>query len=240
MNLIKFLKDLMALKRRIANFINPKEDLSVYAKKRSKTYLTANDTLKIEGIVKTKVEEINCNAKEIFAKYIDNPEEMFKFIESKGTKVIRAAHIQNALILLGENEGFLMPFSGLKALLVCILINMFSENKIKVALKTPELFVIQDGQPNVYFLAHQFHHWLAYINGLPGYEEKTVASFKNIWEPDFCSSEINKMSVSDILCLKEAIARDLEAIKFVKEVSREIIGSKESARRLKQGESLNL
>ena len=102
------------------------------------------------------------------------------------------------------------------------------------------MFIAKKGTINIYNLAHQFYHWVAYIKGLPGYEEETIASFKNIWSIDFDAQKAPLMNVDEILALKEAISRDIEAISFVKELSREYYGSKASLDKLKQGGILNI
>ncbi len=46
--------------------------------------------------------------------------------------------------------------------------------------------------------------------------------------------------MEEILSLKDAIARDLEAIKFVKEMAREFVGQKQSLQKIKEGKSTNI
>lgn len=208
--------------------------------KKSGTYFTTNETLSIRSLDKQKAENVSITAKKVLKNFINNPEGILKFIESKGTKVIRAKHIEKVLILLGDEEGFICPKKGGRALFFSIMINILSSSKIGIGFKTPAMFVMSTGEINIYYLAHQFHHWVAYAKGLPGYEEETIDNFKNLWNPEFGSNDVSKMSIDEILSLKDAIARDVEAIKFVKEISRELIGTRNSIKRLKNGESLNL
>jgi len=82
--------------------------------------------------------------------------------------------------------------------------------------------------------------WLSYINELPGFDENTRKNFKNVWDSNADSMEISSLSIEEILSLKDAIARDLEAIKFVKEMAREFVGQKNSLDKIRQGKSVNL
>lgn len=129
---------------------------------------------------------------------------------------------------------------GLRALFLSSMINLLSSDKVKTGFKTEGMFVMRNETLNVYFLAHQFHHWMSYTQGLPGYDSETSDIFKCLWSPEFSSNDIDTMSIEQIFSLKEAIARDLEAIEFVKNMCREVVGAKKSVNKLINGESLNL
>lgn len=208
--------------------------------KKGIAFLQSSEKLQLNGQEKLKIEKTNFDAKKILKKYLKNPEELLNFVEKKGTAVIKAPHIEKVLHLLGHDEGFIYPMKGTKALFLSLAINLFAPGKIKISKKTPIMFVVRNGPINIYSLAHQFYHWVAYVKGLPGYEEETITSFKNIWSPNFDAEKAPMMNVDEILALKEAIARDIEAINFVKELSREYFGSKSSLDKLKRGESLNI
>ena len=154
--------------------------------------------------------------------------------------VIKARHIDLILLAVGETEGFIAPIRGFKALYLIFMINLLSKTKLKYSFETKPMFVMDSLPKHFYLLAHQVHHWMAYSKGLPGYEETTTDNFKNIWSPNFGEKDIEKMSVDEILALKDAITRDIEAINFVKEISQELICSKRSLNKLKAGKSINI
>jgi hypothetical protein len=208
--------------------------------KKAIAFLKSSEKLQLNGQEKLKIEKTNFDAKKILKKYIKNPEELLKFVENKGTVIIQAHHIEKILRLLGYEEGFIYPMKGNKALILSLVLNLFAPGKIKIAKKTPIMFITRKGNINIYNLAHQFYHWVAYVKGLPGYEEETITNFKNIWSSNFDAEKAPLMNVDEILALKEAISRDIEAINFVKELSREYYGSKASLNKLKLGESLNI
>ncbi|OGI30173.1 MAG: hypothetical protein A2287_07565 [Candidatus Melainabacteria bacterium RIFOXYA12_FULL_32_12] len=225
---------------RFTSLDSEKTSMHKFSKKKSRTFLTANETLQLNTQSKSTAKEINIEAKSLFKELINKPEELFKYIESHKTLVIRAPHVEKILILIGESEGFILPLSGFRAFFLTIILSLLAPNKLKVGFNTPAMFVMRNKPANVYYLAHQFHHWLSYINELPGYDEETSINFKYILSSDYNSNNIDMMSIDDILSLKDAIARDLEAIQFVKDISRELIGQKISSNRLKNGESLNI
>lgn len=214
--------------------------IKILGKNSSKRYLTANDSLSIEighAIIK---ENINNEARTILKEAIDNPEILVEFIKAKETKVIKSAYIKPILFLLGEQEGFLPPIKDFRAFVFILLINIFTPVKLKLGFSTPALFALNNEPVNIYFLSHQFHLWLSFINNLPGFEENTRKNFKNVWDSNIDSLEVNKLSIEEVLSLKDAIARDIEAIKFVKEMIREFVGQKQSLEKIKEGKSVNI
>lgn len=217
-----------------------KSSLHKFSKKKSKTYLTKNETLKLDTQAQLKIIEVNNKAKALFKELITKPEELIKYIESNGTLVIRAPHVEKVLMLIGEQEGFILPLKGARAYFLTFMLNILSPVKLNVSSESPPMFVMRNRPANIYYLAHQFHHWISYINGLPGYDFETNDNFKYIFNSNFNDNDIRAMSIDEILSLKDAIARDVEAIKFVKEISRELIGQKLSSKRLQNGESLNI
>ena len=207
--------------------------------KNSKKFLTADDSLSLESGQTFIKEEINAEAKEILKEAVKSPEVLVKFIKSKGTKVIKSRHMKTILFLFSEEEGFLPPMTGIKAFLFTLVINIVSPVKLDLGFKTPALFALGSKPVNIYFLSHQFHMWMSYVNELPGFDEKTRKNFKSVWD-SVDSMSMSTMSIEEILSLKDAIARDKEAIDFVKEITRELIGQKQVLKKIKQGNRANI
>ncbi|MEI7473783.1 MAG: hypothetical protein WCK67_03300 [bacterium] len=227
--------------KKISEFISGKKlKANKPLSKKAVSFLQSNENLQLNSKEKLKIDKVSFDAKKILKNFIKKPNELLKFIESKGTIVIQAKGIEKMFRLIGHEEGFIYPLTGSKALTLSIAINILAPGKIKISNKTPLMFVARKGPLSVYSLAHQFYHWVSYVKGLPGYEEETISNFKNIWSTEFNAQTAPLMNVDEILALKEAISRDMEAIQFVKEISREFIGSKKSLDKLKQGETLNI
>lgn len=206
----------------------------------SKRFFTSDDSVLLDGKQSLIKQEINAEAKVILKEAVNNPEILVEFIKSKGAKVVKSKHMKTILFLFKEQEGFLPPLSGFKAFLFALIINIFCKTKLDLDFKTPALFALEDKPVNIYFLSHQFHLWLSYVNNLPGFDETTRKNFKNVWDSNFESMNMSTLSIEEILSLKNAMARDMEAIKFVKEVTRELIGQKNVLNKIRQGQKANI
>ncbi len=219
----------------------PKNKLiNKFCNKTSKQFFTGDDSLSIEVKQHILKETINDEARTVLKEAVNNPEILVDFIKAKGTEVVKSNYMSSVLFLLGEQEGFLTPMKGLKSFIFIVFVNMFSGTKLKISFSTPALFAFDNKPVNIYLLSHQFHLWLSYINELPGFSESTRKNFKNIWNSNAGSVELSSLSMEDILSLKDAIARDLEAIKFVKDMAREFVGQKQSLEKIKQGKRVNI
>jgi len=214
--------------------------ISKFSNKTSKKFLTSKDSLSIDAKQIFIKEEINTEARLILKEAVNNPEILVNFIKSKGTCVIKSKYMKPILFLFGEQTGFLPPMKGFKAFTLNVILNLFSRAKLNIETKTPALFALDDKPVNIYLLSHQFHLWLSYINELPGFDENTRKNFKNIWDSNVDSMEVGKLSIEEILSLKDAMARDMEALKFVKEMTREFVGQRQSLNKIRQGGSANI
>lgn len=210
------------------------------SRKGIKDCFTGDDTLTFSGKQQLIVEDINKQARLLIKNAIEQPELLIDFVSSKGTLIVKSRHMDKTLRLFGQKPGFIPPMSGIKALFFILIINMFSQVKLDIGLKTPALFALKDEPLNIYTLSHQFHLWLSYINDLPGFEEKTIKNFRNFWDDGADSRDISYLSVDDMLSLKDIIARELEALNFVKEMARELVGQKTSLEKLRAGKSISL
>ena len=238
-NFINFLIKKLKKQSEISTVLQ-KKPMSKFSGKTSKKFITSTDSLSIDAKQIFIKEEINAEAKSILKDAVNNPEILVNFIKSKGTKVIKSKYMKPVLFLIGEQTGFLPPLKGFKALVLNIFLNIASGAGLNVDSKTPALFALDNKPVNIYLLSHQFHLWLSYINELPGFDEKTRKNFKNVWDSNVDSMEVGKLSIEEILSLKDAMARDLEALKFVKEMNREFVGQKQSLQKIKQGGSANI
>lgn len=205
-----------------------------------RTYLMADTKLELNAATDKKAKDTTLLAKKILKRYIKEPQKLLEFIESKGTPVLAVPNIDKILRLIGEDEGFLTPLKGFKALILTIGINILSPGQIQIGAKTPEMFLVRNLNLNIFCLAHQFHHWIGYKRQLPGYDEVTIEMFKKIWIMDKTQGAYEKLSLDEILCLKDAIARDKEAIEFVQQFARENAGSKKALEKIKDGKKVSV
>ncbi len=244
-NILSILPALLWVQKKVFKLMYPSLDVkssdsNSYSSNGSKTYMTANTTLELTAKTQQKAQKVNQNASKILKKFIKKPEQILKFMEAKGTKVIKAPHMNKVLTLIGENEGFITPITGFKALYLTIAINLLSKKKVAISFKTEPMFVTRNLPLNLYSLAHQFYHWVAFVQKMPGYEQETVEKFKDIWRLDATSGAMDKLSFEDVMSLRSAIARDVEAIDFVKNFTREMVGAKDSLNKMKNGQTVNI
>lgn len=206
-----------------------------------KVYITANMTLELRSSLKLEVQKTRSLAKKLIKENLKHPEKLLDYIEENGTKIVKSPLLKKVLILFRFEEGFIAPFGGLRAIAFTLLVNILSTKKIPFGLKTPPMFVVIKEPLSIYSFSHQFHHWLAYKRGLPGYEEETLDNFRIVLTTNLENSDFERLfSIEDIFALKEAIERDREAIEFVKDIAKEFVGAKKSCNKLANGESLSL
>ena len=171
-------------------------------------------------------------------RHIKDPNSILRYIENHSTSVVRMKYIEQVCFLLNIAPGFLPKQKGFKIICLSFMIKIFADKRVKISSELPDMFLLGVNTPNIYILSHQFYHWLAYKSNLPGYDEQTQRNFKNIWKLQK-SEEIKRLSISEILSLKDAIARDIDALDMVRELSMEFSGQKKCIDKIKsEGSSI--
>ena len=154
------------------------------------------------------------------------PEKILEYIKGQGTKVY---YIKDAKMLysVGENEGFIYPQKGAKALYFNLLINK------SFGLKTDEMFVLSKGEINKFYFIYHFYNWYAYKHGIFGVDSESISMLNKFL---FCATEeeVNKLQLSDIYKLKDAIAQDKASIEFVLKLCKDIEGTKKAFDKLRE------
>ena len=101
------------------------------------------------------------------------------------------------------------------------------------------MFVLRSGELNTYAFIYQFYNWYCYKMKLSGFEAQTQEQFKKVFE--ICeTSKINSLTYEEVLSLKSAIKRDIEAIDFVKRIVQKFSLAKENLEKIKQGQSIKV
>lgn len=198
------------------------------------------DTLKLFGSKKKNLDEVNKEASNILKQHFNDINGLFKFIELRGTKVIRCKNADIVALLFGEVEGFITPISGLRGKLFLLCLKIIGAWHDPIYDKTPAMFVFGKNAPPMGYMVHQIHHWISFNKGLPGYSEDTMNNFKRIFDPSFGYDDVQKMSKEEVLELREAIGRDKDALEFVKQMAQELLNPNEIIKDLHNGESRNI
>jgi len=171
--------------------------------------------------------------KQIIEEALKNEDGLFKYIENSTTKIYKVKFANNILAFVGEFEGFILPQKGLKALYLNLILNR------KISFITPEMFVLRNYDVNLYAFLYQFYNWYCFKAGLSGYDYETQKQFKNIFKL-FDEGKFKTLTFEEILDLKSAIKRDIEAIDFVINFVREHAKAKENSEKIKDGKSVNI
>jgi len=193
----------------------------------SKTHMRAGVKLLLNSKTEKNKEKLNKEVKEIVSKSLKNPDMLLKYVEENGTKVYKISYAKKLLRLVGEEEGFITPVTGINALIL----NIFLEGKFSS--KTGPMFVLDDKPQNLYTLTHQFYKWYGYKMQLPGFDDEAQEKFKKIWEYEI-DENVKNLTYEEIISLKEAIARDIEAIDFTLKLAREQDGAKKAFKNIKE------
>lgn len=172
-------------------------------------------------------EELNL----ILKKYNYNPEEILNYIQTQGTKVIYPENAAKILNPIGENEGFIYPACGSKALYLSLAILH------KPSLKTPEMFILSKGQINKYYFIYHFYNWYAYKHNIAGLDSESQELLRKFL---FEISDTKALQLSDIYKLKDAIRQDKAAIEFVIKLCRNYEGTKQALKKMHENGSAKL
>ena len=155
-----------------------------------------------------------------------NPENLLEYIKKHGTAVLYIQEAKKILNPIGENEGFIPPAKGSKALYLSITILK------EVRLKTKEMFVLSKGEINRYYFLYHFYNWYAFKHGIAGMESDAQELLKKYLFTDINTKELQ---LEDIYKLKDAIRQDKASIEFVIKLCRNYDGAKSALEKLKDG-----
>lgn len=203
-----------------------------------------DDTFKLVAETRQQVSQVAESAREAIQTFYTEPHKLAEFIESHGTPVYilpggPIAHI--VLKALGLEPGFILPdqssqFRGLQKFLEQFT-PLDKTSKSEIPGFQHGVFVIPKRLFTVGFLSHQLHHWLAFRSGMAGYCPRARQLYKRFWneQQGKIGREVYKMDVEDILALKAAIARDLEALQFLKNIANEVLIPARQAKRITHG-----
>ena len=181
--------------------------------------LAESEKLKLE-------EEINL----ILKKYEYNPEKLLEYIK-KSTKVFYLKNAPEILNPIGENEGFIYPVTGAKALYLSL------TTERKLSFKTKEMFVLSPGKINKYMFIYHFYNWFAYKHKIAGLDSDSQELLKKYL---FSNSDTKNLQLNEIYKLKDAIRQDKASIEFVIKLCRNFEGAKQALNKMKENGSAKL
>lgn len=154
-----------------------------------------------------------------------NPLEVLEYIKKHDTEVFYIDNVKS-LNSIGENEGFIYPQKGSKALYLSLLVSK------KFRLRTKEMFVLTNGEINKYYFIYHFYNWYAFKHGIAGLDTESQELLKK-YLFDAEEEDFKKLQLADIYKLKDAIKQDKSAIEFVFKLCRNYEGAKQAMEKLK-------
>ena len=198
-----------------------------------KHHAVVGATLAISSEAKANDKANQEKIERIIEQYIDEPEKLFNYIKGAKTEVHLNKFAQKILAKINEQEGFILPQKGLKALYLNLLLNK------KISFSTKEMFVLSSLDVNLTVFIYQFYKWYCYKMNLSGCEAEVQEQFKKVFE--ICeTSKIDTLSYEEVLNLKSAIRRDIEAIDFVKKIVQKFSMAMKNLEKIKQGQSIRV
>lgn len=209
-----------------------------FGKSNSKTVFSKSDSLKLTGMTQKNKEKLDFNVKTLLKKYANDPDKLLDFISKKGTKVCRVKYAGILLALIGYEEGFVSSLKGAKAFFLTLMLTAFGQ-QIGVSFNTEPMFVLSKQPADRYKTIQQFHKWYAMKLNLPGFDTESQRNFQKFLD-SAKDEDIKALSMDEILGLKDAIARDIEAINFVVELAKSTDGSRAAMGKITAGEGASI
>ena len=159
------------------------------------------------------------------------PEKLLEYIKVNGTKVYRIENAGSILNPIGENEGFIYPAKGSRALYLSLALDK------KISFKTDEIFVLSKGEINKYYFIYHFYNWYAFKHNIAGMDSESQELLKKYF---FETPDTSELQLADIYKLKDAIRQDKASIEFVIKLCRNYEGAKQALNKLKDEGGANL
>ncbi len=205
------------------------------------------DTFKLVAETQRQVQAVTNRARAAVKAFYRNPDDLAIFIEKQGTPVyalaggLRGFGIRLCLFFFGYEPGFVPPprndqFSVRRYESLCKVLLHFCGERPGCNFDKG-VFVLPKKLFTVGYIAHQLHHWLACLAGLPGYNAVEQEEFRQFMvnRKGVVGPEVENMSEAQIVSLRNAIHREIEALKFIKDVTEEIFRPARQARYLNNG-----
>ena len=168
----------------------------------------------------------------ILEKYSCDPKKLIEYIKGAKTPIYLVSNPEKLLGKIKEEEGFILPQKGFSALYLNLILNK------KISFETSEMFVISKDFSS-YLFCYEFYKWYCYKTGVKGYDIKTQENYKNVFSLT-SNSKIDELTFDEIIELKTAIKRDIEAIEFVKNYSMKHSQSSINLAKIKQGKTVRV
>jgi len=205
--------------------------IGVKNKSKRKQHYSNGCTLDLNTMAEAEKTELEAKITNILKTYDYNPEKILEYIKLQGTKVIFIKDAKKLLNAIGENEGFILPYKGSKALYLSLAINK------KIALETNEMFILSEGEINKYYFIYHLYNWFAFKNNISGMDSESQELLNKYL---YSSADSKELQLADIFKLKDAIRQDKASIEFVIKLCRNYDGAKQALEKMRTEGSAKL
>lgn len=176
--------------------------------------------LEIKSNVELLKSEVETISLKIVKKYFGDIDKTLKIVQKKGIKVYKTKFAVKLLKNVNEKQGFLTPLQGFKAFYINFIFSLLCEHKFVFKMKTEPMFIFSSSVIDTFFLAAQIYRFVSFRKNMPGYEIDVQEKFKKIYKnPN--QKNFESLTAGEIFALKEAIARDVEAVDFAEKLHKE-------------------
>lgn len=197
--------------------------------------VTAECTLELSCNIEAKKNNIEQKLKSLLKKYINSPEKLIQYIKMKGIAFAQINNADGVLAFFGLEDGFIMPSKGVKTLLISSILSILSNGEIKAGFSMPAMIILNKKGVEIYTIARALYKYYGYKSSLPGYDIYSQYMFNKIYgagKTKYRASLINSASLKEVFACRSAIARDLESINFVINLSDEYSKAKKLLKKL--------
>ncbi len=184
-----------------------------------KNHIAQGATLTLSVNLEKNRKKVENDVENLAKENIYHIENILNFAIEKGVECYFISNAEKLLKPINEECGLIFPEKGIKALYLNLISNgSFSFNS---DLK----FIFDKNSNSPYTILYNFYKWYSLYLNLPGFDKETLSKFKHI--EDFEQPQnVEKLTYKEIMDLKQAIARDREAMEFVVNFMKKIEGSK--------------
>ena len=181
-------------------------------------------TVEITQELKDKKAKIDADVRAIMKKCKNNPDLLIEYFETNNVPVYKIKKAEKKLKRINEKLGFITERHKLKGFLLNRIV------KQKLNFHSKDMIVI-DREPDIYILMNALYKWYSKKEGMDGFDEKSQRLLRKFNEKNE-DKLIKRLSIPEIAGLRTAISRDVEAIDFVTEYSKENSGSKQALEKM--------
>ena len=231
MKLLKnFIYNLLSIQEKILRFRLTKT-IGIKSNSKHKRHYSNGCTLDLNSIAEVERQRLEDELSNILKTYEYEPTKILNYVKTQGTDVIYVKDAKYLLNPIGENEGFIYPSKGTKALYLSLAVYK------KITFKTNEMFILSEGDINKYYFIYHLYNWFAFKHNIEGLDTESQELLKKYL---FTDADTKELQLEEIYKLKDAIRQDKASLEFVIKLCRNYDGAKQALSKMRNEGSAKL